>query len=105
MSLSNPGSKLTKDSRGANSTPIATMKEPLWVSLMHLLTKYVAIAGKDFCVVAADTRISLGYNILSREYSKTTKLTDKCVITSSGMVADIETLHKNLITRVEIYKR
>jgi len=54
-------------------------------------------------MVAADTRISQGYSILSREYSKTTKLTDKCVITSSGMVADIETLHKNLITKVKIY--
>lgn len=64
-----------------------------------------AIAGKDFCMVAADTRISQGYNILSRNYRKTTRLTDKCVITSSGMVADIETLHKNLITRVKIYER
>lgn len=56
-------------------------------------------------MVAADTRISQGYSILSRDYRKTTKLTDKCVITSSGMVADIETLHKNLITKVKIYER
>jgi 20S proteasome subunit beta 6 len=56
-------------------------------------------------MVAADTRISQGYSILSRDYSKTTKLTDKCVITSCGMVADIETLHKNLIMRVKIYER
>ena len=56
----------------------------------------VAIAGKDFVTVAADTRISNGYSILSRTYSKTTKLTDSVVITSGGMVADIETLHKNL---------
>jgi len=67
--------------------------------------KILAIAGTDFVMVAADTRISAGYSILSRDYSKTTRLTDKCVITSSGMVADIETLHKNLITRVKIYER
>ena len=66
---------------------------------------YIAIAGKDFVTVAADTRISQGFSILSREYSKTTKLTEKCVITSSGMVADMETLHKNLITKVKIYER
>ena len=42
---------------------------------------------------------------MSRTYRKTTQLTDKCVITSSGMVADIETLHKNLITKVKIYER
>lgn len=56
-------------------------------------------------MVAADTRISQGYSILSRNYRKTTRLTDRCVITSSGMVADIETLHKNLITKVKIYER
>jgi 20S proteasome subunit beta 6 len=65
----------------------------------------VAIAGKDFCIVAADTRISSGFNILSREHSKTTRLTDKCVITSGGMVADIETLHKLLIAKVKTYER
>ena len=75
------------------------------VSSINQIFNYLAIAGKDFCIVAADTRISEGYNIISRNYSKTTKLTEKCVITSSGMVADIETLHKNLITRVKIYQR
>jgi 20S proteasome subunit beta 6 len=27
------------------------------------------------------------------------------VITSGGMVADIETLHKNMITKIKIYQR
>lgn len=66
---------------------------------------FAAIAGEDFCVVAADTRISQGYSILSRDHSKTTRLTDRCVITSGGMVADIETLHKLLQARVKTYER
>ena len=70
-----------------------------------LLTKFLAIAGKDFCLVASDTRISEGYGIISREHSKTTQLTPVCAITSSGMVADIDALHKLLITRVRIYRR
>ena len=49
--------------------------------------------------------MSQGYSILSKDYSRTTKLTEKCVITSSGMVADIETLHKDMITKVKIYER
>ena len=56
-------------------------------------------------MVAADTRVSQGYSILSRDYRRTTKLTEKCAITSSGMVADIEVLHKNLIARVKMYER
>ena len=85
---------------------MSIIREPLLVS-PQLLTKFlcVAIAGKDFCVVAADTRISQGYSILSRDHSKTTRLTDQCVITSGGMVADIETLHKLLIAKVKTYER
>ena len=56
-------------------------------------------------MIAADTRISEGYSIISRTYSRTTELTPKCAITSSGMVSDIEALHKLLITKVRLYKR
>ena len=66
---------------------------------------FIAIAGKDFVTIAADTRISEGYSIVSRTFSRSTELTPKCVITSSGMVADIDALHKLLVTKVKIYKR
>ena len=75
----------------------------------RILTKFsiilIAIAGIDFVTIAADTRISEGYSIISSNFSKTTKLTDRCAITSSGMVADMETLHKLLITKVKVYER
>ena len=64
----------------------------------------LAIAGADFVMAATDTRVSAGYSILKRDHSKTTKLTSTCVITSAGMVADVETLHKNLVFDVKKYK-
>ena len=63
-----------------------------------------AVAGKDFCKVVGDTRSSAGYSILSRTLSKITKLTDKCVIATSGMRADAINLHKLLQTKVKMYR-
>jgi 20S proteasome subunit beta 6 len=62
------------------------------------------VAGKDFCIVAADTRCSLGYFILSRDASKITKLTDKVVIATAGMRADIIGLHKKMQTSIKMYE-
>lgn len=92
------------------STRTSTTRAPLLVSFLFFYASKVnqlsiAIAGQDFVMVAADTRISSGFSILSREYSRTTKLTEKTVITSSGMVADIENLHKLLIAKVKTYQR
>merc|ERR1712086_529168 len=39
----------------------------------------IGVSGKDFAIVASDTRFSRGYSILSRDVPKYTKLTDKCV--------------------------
>ncbi len=55
-------------------------------------------------IVAGDTRLSMGYTILSRDSSKICKLTDKVVLASSGMYADIVALQKNLKARIEIYR-
>lgn len=49
-------------------------------------------------------RVSTGYSILTRNQRKTTQLTKTCAITSAGMVADVEALHKLLLTKIRIYK-
>jgi 20S proteasome subunit beta 6 len=63
----------------------------------------VALAGDDFCIVAADSRLSSGYSIMSRTTSKVSQLTDKCCIASSGCNADQVTLHKLLKFRIKMY--
>ncbi|CAD5196484.1 proteasome subunit beta type-1 [Musa acuminata AAA Group] len=64
----------------------------------------VAIAGSDYCVIAADTRLSVGYSIYTRDYSKICKLADKCVMASSGFQGDLKALQKNLAARHLIYQ-
>ncbi|CAM8936703.1 unnamed protein product [Rhodiola kirilowii] len=64
----------------------------------------VAIAGADYCVIASDTRMSTGYSILTRDYSKIYKLADKCYMASSGFQGDVKALQKHLNARHLIYQ-
>lgn len=64
----------------------------------------VAASGKDYTVVASDTRLGSGYSIPSRNVSRVIKLTDKVVLASSGMQSDIAVLHKVLKIRLTQYK-
>merc|ERR1719245_1653965 len=48
--------------------------------------------------------MSTGYRIHTRDCSKVTQLTDKCVIASCGMKSDAITLHKNLKARIVMYE-
>ncbi|KAL9647789.1 hypothetical protein ABK040_001349 [Willaertia magna] len=64
----------------------------------------LAIPGDDYVIIAADTRMSLGYSIQTRTSTKLCKLTDKCVIASAGMQSDAATLHKVLKMRLVQYE-
>lgn len=64
----------------------------------------LGVAGTDYAVLAADTRLSQGYSIHTRNCSKVTQLTDKCLISSCGMKSDAITLHKMLKARIVMYE-
>eukprot|EP00657_Telonema_sp_P-1_P002321 TRINITY_DN1541_c0_g1_i1.p1 TRINITY_DN1541_c0_g1~~TRINITY_DN1541_c0_g1_i1.p1 ORF type:complete len:280 (-),score=43.23 TRINITY_DN1541_c0_g1_i1:111-950(-) len=64
----------------------------------------IGVSGKDFAVLACDSRLSRGYSILSRDVPKYTRLTDKCVIATAGMAADKDALHKLLLARMTMYE-
>jgi 20S proteasome subunit beta 6 len=64
----------------------------------------LAVAGKDYCIVGGDTRMSMGYSIMSRNVSKLHKLTNKCVLASAGMQAEATTLRKVLDYKVINYR-
>eukprot|EP00658_Telonema_sp_P-2_P006921 TRINITY_DN12598_c0_g2_i1.p1 TRINITY_DN12598_c0_g2~~TRINITY_DN12598_c0_g2_i1.p1 ORF type:complete len:310 (+),score=78.32 TRINITY_DN12598_c0_g2_i1:47-931(+) len=64
----------------------------------------IGVSGKDFAILACDSRLSRGYSILSRDVPKSTQLTDKCVIASAGMSADKDALHNMLHARMTMYE-
>ncbi|KAL6746964.1 nucleophile aminohydrolase [Haematococcus lacustris] len=63
----------------------------------------LAVAGEDYCIVAASTRMSSGFDILTRDSSKLLQMSDKVVIASAGMQADTKALHKTLVSRHVMY--
>lgn len=64
----------------------------------------MAIAGKDFCVVAADTRLSSGYSIHTREQNKLFRLSDQTVLASTGCWCDTLALTSLVRARMQMYE-
>ena len=63
----------------------------------------LAVAGDNFSVVAADTRLSQGFLIHSRDHPKVLQLTPTTMVAMSGFEGDILTFKKHCMTRIEMY--
>ena len=64
----------------------------------------LAVAGKDFCILAADTRMTTGLSIMSRNQSKLYKINDGTVLASGGFRGDITTLQKTMRAKITQYE-
>ena len=77
------------------------------LSLILILILYrttICIAGEDYAIAAGDTRMSTGYEIISRQQSKLTEFTSSTVLASVGCVSDITTLNRMLVARLTQYE-
>ncbi|KAJ1674702.1 Proteasome subunit beta type-6 [Spiromyces aspiralis] len=64
----------------------------------------LAIAGKDFVVIASDTRQSDGYSINTRYDPKAFKLSNNTVLATTGYRADCNSMLKNVEYRIWKYE-
>jgi len=64
----------------------------------------LAVAGENYVICAGDTRMSSGYNILTRSYSKVDQMSPKVLMASAGFMADAKTLKKTLLARCRQYE-
>lgn len=62
----------------------------------------IALAGDNFCVIAADTRLSTGFSIYTREQQKLFPLSSKTVLGCSGCWCDTLTLTRILSARMQV---
>lgn len=67
-----------------------------------ILRSVVALAGDDFCVIAADTRLSTGFSIYTREQDKLFPLSDTTILGCSGCWCDTLTLTRLLSARMQV---
>ncbi|XP_076622861.1 proteasome beta6 subunit [Colletes latitarsis] len=64
----------------------------------------IALAGDDFCVIAADTRLSTGFSIYTREQEKLFTLSDTTILGCSGCWCDTITLTRLLAALMQKYR-
>lgn len=64
----------------------------------------VAIAGENFAVIGADTRLSTGFSIYTREQKKLFQLSERTVLGATGCWCDTLTLTRLLQARMQMYQ-
>jgi len=57
------------------------------------------VSGEDYCIVAASTRLSTGFSVLTSDKTMVLKVNDRCMVASAGFDGDRTQLQKVLTYR------
>jgi len=101
--LSHQKPMVIASAKGGFTTPLEESSRPFEAYVNNGGTA-VALRGPNYSIVAADTRLSTGYSIHTRDCSRVSQLTSQCAIATSGMHADTVALHKNLKYAIKMYE-
>lgn len=82
---------------------MSTTKHPSFSPYTDNGGTVVAIAGKDYAIIASETRLSSGYSIYTREQPKMFQIAPKSILGSTGCWCDALTFSKVIEGRVKNY--
>ena len=71
---------------------------------VHTGTTTVGIRGKDYVVLAADKRATMGYFVASKKAKKIIPITDNVALTIAGAVGDAQFIARLLRAEINYYK-
>eukprot|EP00276_Gloeochaete_wittrockiana_P018098 CAMPEP_0184337530 /NCGR_PEP_ID=MMETSP1089-20130417/5938_1 /TAXON_ID=38269 ORGANISM="Gloeochaete wittrockiana, Strain SAG46.84" /NCGR_SAMPLE_ID=MMETSP1089 /ASSEMBLY_ACC=CAM_ASM_000445 /LENGTH=241 /DNA_ID=CAMNT_0026663343 /DNA_START=115 /DNA_END=837 /DNA_ORIENTATION=- len=103
MSLASTAFDQTPQQNFFQSAPKEAHSSGGWSPYVNNGGTVIGVSGKDFAIVGGDTRISVGYSISTRTQTKLYRLTSKCVLATSGMLADTIALQKVLRHKLTMY--
>lgn len=87
----------------AVTTDASTKQHPQFSPYTDNGGTVVAIAGKDYAIIASETRLSTGYQIYTRDQPKLFQLTSSTILGSTGCWCDALTFAKVIEARVKNY--
>lgn len=70
---------------------------------MNICSSIVAISGKDFAIIASDTRLSEGFMIFTRKQPKLFELSNKTVLGCTGCWCDTLSLTNVVQTQMKVF--
>lgn len=94
------GSKLRKVGRGnlvnQMELPLHEAKQKQWNPYENHGGTSIGILGKDYVLIASDTRLAANYSIDSRDQSRIFKMTSRAIICATGFSGDVDSFISRL---------